>query len=264
MRILTCAAAAVVAGLLVASPGTAGKGGRRPIRCSVGTASSARAAVSATSPFRRGTTTVAGVRIGDGRVLRFATVSGPLGIPQVTWDGTTDGISANGEASCSPRSRAGRSAAEPPSSSCGRNPSGCSGGSSSRAIGCSTDFTRRLDDLRRPVRRPVALQGSRHRHGHRPRARGAGRRHARARRGDARLADGPGLGPGRAWAYTLYASPTARRSSTRSTRSTAKRSASLPWTTLGDGIGKVRLEVSADGRGSSCASPARDACHDRP
>ena len=84
--------------LLVVSPGTAGKGGPSPDPL-LGW----DGVVGASGGIRyvalpgRGTTTVAGVRTGDGRVLRFATVRGLLGIPQVTWDGTTDGISANGQ-----------------------------------------------------------------------------------------------------------------------------------------------------------------------
>jgi hypothetical protein len=42
------------------------------------------------------TTTVAAVRRSDGRVLRYATVSGAFGIPLVAFDGTADGISHDG------------------------------------------------------------------------------------------------------------------------------------------------------------------------
>ena len=42
----------------------------------------------------------------------------------------------------------------------------------------------------------------------------------------------------------------------RSTQSAAKPSASnLPWTGVGDGIGKVRLQVSADGRSLVLSQP---------
>lgn len=43
-----------------------------------------------------GRTVVAAVRVRDGRVIRHAVVSGALGIPQVAFDGTTDGLSADG------------------------------------------------------------------------------------------------------------------------------------------------------------------------
>lgn len=41
-------------------------------------------------------TTVAAVRRQDGRVLRYATVTGSLGVPQVAFDGTTEGVSRDG------------------------------------------------------------------------------------------------------------------------------------------------------------------------
>ena len=43
------------------------------------------------------TTAVAVVRTSDGRVLRYATIGGAFGIPRVAFDGTTEGISRNGE-----------------------------------------------------------------------------------------------------------------------------------------------------------------------
>ncbi len=98
MKTLTCAAAAVAAALLAASPGTAGKGGPTPDPLGGWDGVvSASGAVRYVALPGRGTTTVAGVRVSDGRVLRYATVPGLLGIPQVTWDGKTDGISANGQ-----------------------------------------------------------------------------------------------------------------------------------------------------------------------
>ena len=52
-------------------------------------------------------TMVAAIRVKDGRVIGWATFKGTLGIPQVTWDGTKDGLSADGRrlvlASYSPR-----------------------------------------------------------------------------------------------------------------------------------------------------------------
>ena len=56
-------------------------------------------------------------------------------------------------------------------------------------------------------------------------------------------------GPGRAWAYTLYAKPNG--TAFVHALDTKRREAlclDLPWTGVGDGIGKVRLQVSADGR----------------
>ena len=92
MKILTCAAAAVAAALLAASPGTAGKGGPTPDPLGGWDGVvSASGAVRYVALPGRGTTTVAGVRVADGRVLRYATVPGLLGIPQVTWDGKTTG-----------------------------------------------------------------------------------------------------------------------------------------------------------------------------
>ena len=41
-------------------------------------------------------TTVAAVRTSDGRVLRYATIEGVYGVPLVSFDGTTEGISADG------------------------------------------------------------------------------------------------------------------------------------------------------------------------
>lgn len=42
-------------------------------------------------------TAVAAVRTSDGRVLRYATIVGAFGIPLVAFDGTTEGISRDGE-----------------------------------------------------------------------------------------------------------------------------------------------------------------------
>lgn len=41
-------------------------------------------------------TTVAVVRVRDGRIVRFTSVPGVLGVPQVAFDGTTGGLSADG------------------------------------------------------------------------------------------------------------------------------------------------------------------------
>jgi hypothetical protein len=42
------------------------------------------------------TTALAAVRVRDGRVVRFNVVRGVLGVPTVAFDGTTDGVSADG------------------------------------------------------------------------------------------------------------------------------------------------------------------------
>jgi hypothetical protein len=44
-----------------------------------------------------GTTAVAAVRTTDGRVLRYTTIRGALGIPMVAFDGTTEGVSRDGK-----------------------------------------------------------------------------------------------------------------------------------------------------------------------
>jgi hypothetical protein len=41
-------------------------------------------------------TTVAAVRTRDGRIVRFRVVRGSFGVPQVAFDGTTDGLTADG------------------------------------------------------------------------------------------------------------------------------------------------------------------------
>ncbi len=47
-------------------------------------------------PGGAGTTAVATVRVSDGRIVRSAVVHGALGVPLVAFDGTTDGLSADG------------------------------------------------------------------------------------------------------------------------------------------------------------------------
>lgn len=47
-------------------------------------------------PSGRGTTAVAAVAMRGGRILRFGVVDGELGVPLVAFDGTTDGLSADG------------------------------------------------------------------------------------------------------------------------------------------------------------------------
>jgi hypothetical protein len=45
----------------------------------------------------KGVTAVAAVRTADGRVLRYTTIRGALGIPMVALDGTTEGVSRDGK-----------------------------------------------------------------------------------------------------------------------------------------------------------------------
>jgi hypothetical protein len=88
--------AALVAAV-VAADAAAGKGGPSPgavlgwdgVRA-------ANAAERYVAIAGRGTTTVAVVRVNGGRVLRFRSLRGAFGVPQVAFDGTTDGLSADG------------------------------------------------------------------------------------------------------------------------------------------------------------------------
>ncbi len=49
-----------------------------------------------TLPGGADTTVVAAVRVRDGRIMRNGVLPGVLGVPQVAFDGTTDGLSADG------------------------------------------------------------------------------------------------------------------------------------------------------------------------
>ena len=251
MKTLTCAAAAVAAALLAASPGTAGKGGPTPDPLGGWDGVvSASGAVRYVALPGRGTTTVAGVRVSDGRVLRYATVPGLLGIPQVTWDGKTDGISANGQrlvlASIT-----------------------------SRPLGLQTTFVvlrantlgvqRRIELSGHWVFDAISPDGSTiyavqytdlSHYSVRAIDTVSGRVLATPivdkREPDEEMRGSPmtrAWGPGRAWAYTLYAKPNG--TAFVHALDTKRREAlclDLPWTGVGDGIGKVRLQVSADGR----------------
>jgi hypothetical protein len=99
MKTTTCALAALFIALVAVAHGAASKGGPTPdplvgwdgVKASGGAVR--YVALSGGSHA----TTVAALRVRDGRVLRFAVVPGVLGIPQVAWDGTSDGISADGQ-----------------------------------------------------------------------------------------------------------------------------------------------------------------------
>ena len=89
---------ALVPFALVAGNAMAGKGGPAP-----GVLTGWDGAVDAANGIRyvalpdATTTTVAAVRTSDGRVLRYATISGAFGIPLVAFDGTTEGVSRDGK-----------------------------------------------------------------------------------------------------------------------------------------------------------------------
>ena len=122
MRILTCAAAALAAALLVVAPGTAGKGGPTPdpLLGWDGVVSRERRA-SATSRFP--------ARHDDGRRrARQRRARAPLrhgsrarsGSRRSRGTGRRTASRPTARGSCWPRSRAARSASRRPSSSCGR------------------------------------------------------------------------------------------------------------------------------------------------
>ena len=259
MRILICAAAALAGGLLVVAPGTAGKGGPSPDPL-LGW----DGVVGASGGIRyvalpgRGTTTVAGVRTGDGRVLRFATVSGSLGIPQVTWDGTTDGISANGQRLVL-------------------------ASFTSRPLGLRTTFVvlranslalqRRIELAGHWVFDAISPDGSTiyavqyadlSHYSVRAIDTVSGRVLAAPvvdkREPDEEMRGSPmtrAWGPGRAWAYTLYAKPDGTAFvHALDTKGRTALCLDLPWRGVGDGIGTVRLRVSADGRSLVLRQPA--------
>lgn len=99
MRLSPVIAAAALAALAAAFTAAAAAGGGR----SPGVLSGwdgVRAAGGAVRyvalPGGAGTTVVATVRVRDGRIMRSAVLPGVLGVPQVAFDGTTDGLSADG------------------------------------------------------------------------------------------------------------------------------------------------------------------------
>jgi hypothetical protein len=109
MRFVACAAAVAAAALLVVAPGTAGKGGPTPdplFGWDGVTAPGGAVRYVALADWKQ-STMLATIRVKDGKVNGFGSFKGTLGIPQVTWDGTKDGLSADGRrlvlASYSPR-----------------------------------------------------------------------------------------------------------------------------------------------------------------
>lgn len=83
---------------LAAGSVTAGGGGPSPgvVVGWIGTLDPAGAVRYVTLPAS-GATAVAAIRRNDGRVLRYVTVRGAYGIPQVAFDGTTEGVSRDGK-----------------------------------------------------------------------------------------------------------------------------------------------------------------------
>ena len=98
MKTMICNLAALVIALVVVASGAAAKGGPTPdpLLGGDGVKASGGAVRYVALPGGPHATTVAAVRVRDGRVLQFGVVPGVLGIPQVAWDGTSDGLSADG------------------------------------------------------------------------------------------------------------------------------------------------------------------------
>src|SRR5689334_4646171 len=98
MRLVAGAAAVAGVAMLLAGPGSAGKGGPTPdplIGWGGVTAPGCAVRYVALTGGSQ-STTVAAIRVRDGVVAGFGTLRGTLGIPVVSWDGTADGLSADG------------------------------------------------------------------------------------------------------------------------------------------------------------------------
>jgi hypothetical protein len=251
MKILSCVATAVVAALVLVAQGTAGKGGPTPDPLFgwdgvVAPGGSVRYVALPAG----GSTAIAGVRVRDGRVLRYATVRGLVGIPQVTWDGTADGVSANGQTLVL-------------------------ASFTTRPLGFRTTFVvlrarslqlqRRIELAGHWVFDAISPDGSTiyavqyadlSHYSVRAIDTVSGRVLATPvvdkREPDEEMRGSPMTrtwGPGRAWAYTLYAKPNG--TAFVHALDTKRREAlclDLPWTGVGNAIGSVKLQASADGR----------------
>src|SRR5918997_6010675 len=91
-------ALALVSAALLTGTAAAGKGGPEPgVMFGWDGAVNASAGVRYVALPNGKTTSVAAVRTSDGRVLRFSTIRGMFGVPLVAFDGTTEGISHDGE-----------------------------------------------------------------------------------------------------------------------------------------------------------------------
>lgn len=200
-------------------------------------------------PGSAASTTVATVRVRDGRVLTFRLVRGALGVPTVAFDGTTDGVSADGRRLVLTSAMGGRSpvatklvilrlpalralrtivlpglwafdAISPDGRTIYALQYRSADVYSVRSIDALTGKVdpRAIVDLREP---DEAMRGV-------PTAR-------------AWSAD-------RRWAYTLYAKPNGR--AFVHALDTVRREAmciDLPWRAVGDAIWRVRMRVSSDG-----------------
>ena len=202
-------------------------------------------------------TTVAAVRVRDGRVVRFNVVRGAFGVPTVAFDGTTDGVSADGSRLVLTSAMGGRSPA-----------------------------ATRLVVLRLPALRPVrtialpglwsfdaispdgstiyALEyGSADRYSVRAIDARTGKVDPQAivdrREPDEAMRGAPiarAWSPDRRWAYTLYAKPNG--TAFVHGLDTVRRAAvciDLPWRAAGDEIWHVRLRLAPGGRSVTLRRP---------
>ena len=254
MRSIACAAAVAAVALMAAAPGTAGKGGPTPdplFGWDGITSQSGAIRYVALADWKR-STTLAVIRVLDGRVTGWGTFQGTLGIPEVTWDGTRDGLSADGRrlvlASYSERPYALRTTFVVVDTRTLQ---------ALRRIELPGHWA--FDALSRDGKTIYALQYG---------APGSGHYSVRAIDGvsgtvvpgaivDQREPDEDMLGSpmtrtwsaNRAWAYTLYAKPNG--TAFVHGLDTSNRKAvclDLPWKGLGDSVSRVRLQVSKDGR----------------
>ena len=253
MRFIACAATVVAVALVVVAPGLAGKGGPTPdplFGWNGVTAPSGAVRYVALADWKQ-STTVATIQVKDGRVTGWATFAGTLGIPQVTWDGTMDGLSADGKrlvlASYSQRAYALRTSFVVVDTKAMK---------SLRRIELPGHWA--FDALSPNGKTIYALQYG---------APGSGHYEVRAIDAvsgkvvpgaivDQREPDEDMLGSpmtrtwstNHAWAYTLYAKPNG--TAFVHGLDTSNRTAvclDLPWKGLGDSISRVRLQVSKDG-----------------
>jgi hypothetical protein len=95
-RVLSVAAASLVGAAVSASAVAAGGPSPGVVSGWDGVRAPGGAVRYVALPGGAGTTVVATVRVRDGRIMRSAVVPRTLGIPQVAFDGTTDGLSADG------------------------------------------------------------------------------------------------------------------------------------------------------------------------
>ena len=157
MRLVACAAAAGAVALLAAAPGTRRQGradARSALRLAGVTSPSGAVRYVAMADWKQ-STMVATIRVEDGRVLAGAPSEGPWESPWSAWDGTKDGLSADGKrlvlASYSPRSYSLRTTVRR-----GRHDDDgvAATDRAPRPLGLRRPLAEREHDLRAPVRRP--------------------------------------------------------------------------------------------------------------